>query len=182
MAALLEPGLESAHLVLLGYGELRDTFIQASVDPRWRGRVHVLDPVSTTDLLMWVASADIGVMPIQPTTLNHRLSTPNKLFECLMAGIPVVASDFPDIRRTVVEDPAGSLGIVCDPEDVTAIATSIRSILDLPEVELVAMGARCRQAAADRWNWDREGAVLIASYPTTTRRSAAQSAERTARE
>ena len=57
-----------------------------------------------TELLDWVAAADVVAMPIQPSTLNHRLTTPNKLFEALAAGVPVVASDLPGHGRDRARD------------------------------------------------------------------------------
>ena len=164
MEVLLEPGLEDAHLVLMGRGEMRDELLRASAEARWENRAHVLEPVLPSDLLPWVASADVGAMPLQPTTLNLRLSTPNKLFECLAAGTPVVASDFPAIRRIIVDNPGGPLGAVCDPSHVDAIAGAIRSILRLERSEMEALRARCSRAAADRWNWDQEAKTLISVY------------------
>ncbi len=87
MDALLQPGLQHAHLILLGFGEMRNRYVDVAAESTWGGRVHVLDPVPPADLLPWVASSTVGAMPIQPSTLNHRLSTPNKLFECIAAGI-----------------------------------------------------------------------------------------------
>ena len=164
MQVLLEPGLQDAHLVLMGFGEMQDEYTRASGEPHWGNRVHVLEPVRPTELLLWVASADIGAMPIQPATLNLRLSTPNKLFECLAAGTPVVASDFPAIRRIVVGDPSGVLGAVCDPADVRAIAEAIGSILRLAPTELAGLRRRCLRAADERWNWEFEARTLLAVY------------------
>ena len=178
MAALLEPGLEDAHLVLLGFGEMRHEYVRASSEARWRGRVHVLDPVTPVELLAWVASADIGVMPIQPTTLNHRLSTPNKLFECLAAGVPVIASDFPAVRQIVLDDPAGRLGAVCDPERVDALAEAILALLRLDSDKMMALRARCLRAGAKRWNWEREAETLISAYSTIIRRSGSERGSR----
>ena len=59
------------------------------------GTLTLAAAVPPEELLPWVAAADVVAMPIQPTTLNHRLTTPNKLFEALAAGVPVVASDLP---------------------------------------------------------------------------------------
>ena len=164
MQVLLEPGLQDAHLVLMGFGEMQDEYTRASGEPQWGNRVHVLEPVRPTELLLWVASADIGAMPIQSATLNLRLSTPNKLFECLAAGTPVVASDFPAIRRIVVGDPSGVLGAVCDPADVRAIAEAIGSILRLAPTELAGLRRRCLRAADERWNWEFEARTLLAVY------------------
>ena len=62
---------------------------------------------------------------------NERLSTPNKLFESMAVGLPVVSSDFPERRRIILGDPEGPLGAVCDPTSPEAIATAIRSVVDL---------------------------------------------------
>ncbi len=164
MEALHQPGLGDAHLVLMGTGELRDAYRTAAADSRWNGRLHVLDPVLPAELLGWVASADVGAMPLQPSTLNLRLSTPNKLFECLAAGTPVVASDFPALRRIIVDDPDGPLGAVCDPTRVDLVAVAIRSILELPPADRSALRKRCSRAARIRWNWAREAETLVALY------------------
>jgi alpha-maltose-1-phosphate synthase len=164
LEAMLEPGLEDAHMVFMGDGPLRERCLEAATAPRWGGRVHVLDPVPPSDLLPWVASAEIGAMPYQSSSLNNRLSTPNKLFECLAAGIPVIASDFPTLRRIIVDNPGGPLGAVCDPSDVQAIAASIRSLMRLTPDEMAVLRDRCRVAAEERWNWGREAQTLVAVY------------------
>ena len=116
--AILEPGLERVHAVFMGYGSQRDWLLEQAADPRYGGRLHVVAAVPPGELLDWVVDADVGVMPIQASTLNHRLSTPNKLFECLAAGVPVVASDFAEMRRIVLDDRFGPLGELCDPASV----------------------------------------------------------------
>ncbi len=163
MEAILRPGLERAHLVLIGPGAARDHYVAMADSAPWRARVHVLDPVPPHDLLPWVASADVGAMPIERSTINHYLSTPNKLFECLAAGTPVVASDFPAMRNVVV-DPAGALGIVCDPSSTASVAEALTAILDLDPEASRALRERCAAAARDRWNWQQEAAVLVGRY------------------
>jgi glycosyltransferase involved in cell wall biosynthesis len=161
-AALLRPGLERVHLVLLG--KRTPTVEPILADARLAGRVHLLPPVEPDAVLDWVAGADVAAMPIQPTSLNHRFSTPNKLFESLAAGVPVVSSDFPIRRRIVVDDPDGPLGGVCDPTDPDAIADVIRSIVTLDPAARADLRERCRKAARDRWNWEAESERLVALY------------------
>jgi glycosyltransferase involved in cell wall biosynthesis len=139
-----------------------------AADPRYGGRFHVLDAVPPDALPEWVASADIGVMPIQASTLNHRLSTPNKLFECLAAGTPVVVSDFPDMRRIVLEDPDGPLGATCDPTSPAGIAAAIHEVLDRDPAATADLRVRCLRAAHDRWSWEAESARLVALYADLT--------------
>ncbi|MEO5941177.1 MAG: glycosyltransferase family 4 protein [Candidatus Limnocylindrales bacterium] len=160
--ALLEPDLAAVHLVLLGKRT-------AVVEPilamsALAGRVHLLPAVAPDEVLEWVAGADVASMPIQPTSLNHRLSTPNKLFESLSAGVPVVSSDFPVRRSIVIDDPDGPLGAVCDPTSPGAIARAIGSIVELSEPDRADLRARCLKAARERWNWETESGHLIAVY------------------
>ena len=164
LAAILEPGLEEVHLVVLGPGELREVYQTMMADDRFAGRAHILEAVPPDELLSWVQDADVGAVLIQRTTLNHYLSTPNKLFECLAVGVPVVASDFPTMKKIVLGDPAGPLGAVVDPTDPAAIAAAIRSIVNLDSRSAAELRNRCRNAARDRWNWEVESSRLVALY------------------
>lgn len=160
--AMTKPALAMAHMVFLGYRTVfLEPLIEAFPDPE---RIHVLPAVDPDEVLPWVAGADVDVMVFQPTELNNIVSTPNKLFESIAAGVPVVSSDFPVRRRIVMEDPAGPLGAVCDPTDPDAVAAAIASILDRSPDERQAMRARCTAAAAERWNWEIEGAKLAGVY------------------
>jgi glycosyltransferase involved in cell wall biosynthesis len=159
------PLLPGVHLVCLGYGVL-EPFLRARLAEA-DGRLHVLPAVPPEALLEWVASADVVAMPIQPTTLNHRLTTPNKLFEALAAGVPIVASDLPGMAPIVRETGAG---VVCDPTDPAAVAAAIRRILELPEADRRAMGERGREAARTRYNWRAQMDVLLAEYGRLTGR------------
>ena len=158
-ACLDEPGLERAHLVFMGSGP---SSTQVAGLAASNERIHLLPPVAPGVLLDWVAGADVVVAPIQPTTLNHRLSSPNKVFEAIAAGVPVVASDLPGIRPVVLGDPDQPLGALADPDDIPAFAAALRRILELPAEEAAALRARCLAAAGDRWNWETESAALLA--------------------
>ena len=164
LEALQEPGLERAHFIAMGPGEARAEFEALLAEPRWGGRAHLLPPVPPSDLLLWVASADVGGAVIQATTHNHLNSTPNKLFECLAAGVPVVASDFPAMRPIVMDNPDGPLGTVADPASPRSIAAALRSLLDATPEEVATLRARCRRAATERWNWEVESAKLVRLY------------------
>jgi glycosyltransferase involved in cell wall biosynthesis len=154
-----------AVLVLLGYGYLLDEVIQRAADPRFAGRVHVLPAVAPTELLDWVASADVVAMPIQPTTLNHRLTTPNKLFEAIAAGVPVVASDLPGMAPTVRDAKAG---LLVDPADPKAIAAACRELLAVDPAAAAARRAEITVAAHETYNWERQLEVLLAEYGRIT--------------
>jgi glycosyltransferase involved in cell wall biosynthesis len=165
-----DPRLRAAHLVLMGDGVMAPRLRTLGAEPESAGRVHLLPSVPPEELLRWVASADACVMPNQPRTLNERLSTPNKLFEALAAGVPVVSSDFPARRRIIVGDPLGPLGAVCDPTDPAALAAAIAAVALLPQPELAALRARCLAAAHARYAWEAQLPILLAAYARVTGR------------
>lgn len=157
----------SAVLVLMGYGILEPMLRERAADPAAEGRIRLLPPVPPDELLAWVACADVVAMPIQPSTLNHRLTTPNKLFEAMAAGVPVVASDLPGMA-TIVR--ATACGLLCDPADPASIATALRTILDAPHEERLAYGRRGLEASHTEYSWERQAAILLAEYGRLTGR------------
>ena len=164
LVAIRDPRLAAAHLVFLGYGPLEATLRAAAAEPALAGRVHVLKAVPPEVLDRWVSGADVGMCTVLPSTLNHRISTPNKLFESIGAGVPVVASNFATMRDILLGDPDGPLGAVCDPTNPQEVATAIHSILSMSPIECAALRARCIRAAAARWNWEAQAASLTELY------------------
>ena len=159
------PEVPNATLVLMGYGYLEDEIRSRAADPAIRERVAVLPAVPPTELLDWVAGADVVAMPIQPTTLNHRLTTPNKLFEAMAAGVPVVASDLPGMAPIVGEV---DCGVLVDPTDPHAIAAACRRLLEESPEAAAQRRARILRAAHDAYNWEGQLDVLLAEYGRLT--------------
>jgi glycosyltransferase involved in cell wall biosynthesis len=156
------------HLVLLGYGPLEASLRSQSTAPGLSGRLHLLPAVPPSALLDWVASADVAAMPIQATTLNHRLTTPNKLLEAIAAGVPVVASNLPGMAGIVEET---GCGVFCDPADPGSVAAAIRSVLDAPPAEREARRERTLAAARGPYSWEAQLEILLAEYGRLTGRS-----------
>ena len=110
----------------------------------------------------WTASADVLVMAIQPTTLNHRYTTPQKLFESLAAGVPVVASDLPGMAPIVR---ATGAGVLCDPTSPASIAEAITTIVTAPAAERLALRERALRAAHERYNWEAQVGHAVLALP-----------------
>ena len=159
------PLVPGATLVLMGYGILEPTLKAWEADPATGGRIRLMGAVPPDQLHDWVAAADVAAMPIQGDTLNHRLTTPNKLFEAMAAGVPAVVSDLPGMRAIVNE--TGS-GILVDPTDTRAIADAIPRIVQLPEDEWLAWRQRCLDAAHERYNWETQVQALLDEYGRLT--------------
>lgn len=152
--------LPGVHLVLLGDGGLADDLRLRARERGVTERVHFAVPVPPDQVVDFAAGAQVGVSPVLGTSLNYRYSLPNKLFQYMAAGIPVVASDLPQVRE-VVE--GSGCGMVADTSRPEAIADAIASVLADP-VEARAMGERGRRAVVERYNWDASASVLLEAY------------------
>ena len=119
--------VERAVLVFLGNGTLRHQLEGKVEKLALHDKVRFLPPVPPDELLPVTAGADFGVTLLEDTCLNHRFALPNKLFEYLITGLPVLASDLPEIRR-VVED--FNVGKVVNPTDRMALATALQHMTD----------------------------------------------------
>lgn len=138
------------HVVFLGSGE--PAFAAELVDLAQRlgveDRVRLVDSVGLDELLAWTREADVGVALLEDTCLNHRLALPNKLFEYLAAGVPVVVSDLPELRRIVNHY---NIGWTATPGDARAIAEAIGRALDARDDPRLHEGL-ARAAAELRWS------------------------------
>ena len=91
---------------------------------------------------------------------NHIQAQPNKMFEYMAAGIPVIASDFP-LWRDLIE--GTECGLVVNPLKPGEIAGAIEFVLTHPD-EAEAMGRRGREAVETRYNWESEASKLLRLY------------------
>jgi len=107
-----------SHLVFLGYGKLsRDLKLLS----KKYMNIHVHDAVAHDKVVDIAKSADVGLCLIQNVSLSDYYCLPNKLFEYCFAGIPVLASNFPDILKIIKQY---KLGISVD-LDVDSVAEGI---------------------------------------------------------
>ncbi len=146
-------------MVVIGYGYHRPVLESMVRQRGWTDRVRFFGPVPNHELISWTASADLGVCCIVGTSPSYFHSLPNKLFEYLMAGVPVIASDFPGMGGITRE---ADVGEVADPEDPVSIAAAMRKVLDDPEAQ--DRYRRNAEIAVDRYNWAVEAQRLVDLY------------------
>lgn len=161
VAALDEPVLRDlgAVAVFMGFGRLEAWLRErALADP---GRVMVLPPVPPEELLPWTASADVTFVGQPPRTLNQRYNLPNKLFESLMAGVPVVVSEGNEQCRLVSRERVGACADIDAPRSV---AEALAGILGAPQTERIALREHCRTVALERYSWERNVEGLTGLY------------------
>lgn len=159
VAALgLLPPSSSVRLTLLGEFFDERFARQLETMPGW-SRVDYFGFQPRGPMVRHLFECQAGLVLFHPDR-SHVAAQPNKLFEYMAAGMPVIASDFP-LWRQIIEQ--SGCGILVDPLDPAAIADAIAWTAEHPK-EAVAMGERGRAAAMRWWNWERESQRLLGFY------------------
>lgn len=155
LAFIEDPGV--LFLVLGGAG----AGFWADVESGGHGeRVEVIDALPFDQMLEYLAVADIGITPLQPSDKNTFYSLARKFLEYIAAGIPVIVSDFPEYRSLINQF---HLGLLVDPEDPREIAGAIRKLAqDVPLRK--QMGQNAARAFDVELNWELESTKLFDLY------------------
>jgi glycosyltransferase involved in cell wall biosynthesis len=126
-------------------------------------RVEFLPPVAPDRVVDALAGADLGLSLFQPVCLSHELTLPNKLFEYLAAGLPILSSDMSVSAEFVRRHGVGEVVPATSP---SAIAAGVRSLLApgrrdelAPHIEL----------AAREFSWEAERRELLEAYTAAAR-------------
>lgn len=130
--------------------------------PGWE-RVENMGFLSRSDVGRLLGRSRVGLVLLHPAP-NHTEAQPNKLFEYMAAGLPVVASDFP-LWRELIE--GLGCGLVVNPQNPKEIAGAISTLLEDP-ARARAMGRRGREAVAAKYNWNIEARHFLDLYEQVT--------------
>ncbi|WP_081619788.1 glycosyltransferase family 4 protein [Thioalkalivibrio sp. ALJT] len=155
-AATRIPG---AAFVFIGGGRMAAELAEQVDTLGLGGRVRFIPTVSLEELPLYTASADIGVQALENTCLNHFTTDSNKLFEYIAAGLPVVASDFPEIRKIVRTH---EVGLLVPSDDTDALVEAIERLVR-DEALRARFAANARLAAA-ALNWEEQEHKLVELY------------------
>lgn len=151
--------VSEAEFVFIGGGRLERELYQYAENCGVGRRVHFIPKLSLEELLYFTASADIGVQPIENTCLNHYTTDSNKLFEYVMAELPIVASDLPEIRKVVNQ---GRLGELVEVGNVAALSSALKKLVESPSLR--KMYARNAENVKSDFCWEAQEELLVNLY------------------
>jgi len=132
--------------------------IAAKTDPR--PEITMTGYLPYREMYETLCEGSIGLLVFQPDYYNAFIGLPNKLFDYMLCGLPVVASDFPEIRKVVGD---AGCGVLVDPTDPDAIAEAIVYLFEHSD-EARRMGENGRKAVLDRYNWGEMEKRLLQTY------------------
>ena len=133
------------HIVFMGFGESVEEVKEISKSYK---NIHFQGAVPYKEISRYTSGADVGLSLLQNNCLNHYYCLPNKLFEYILAGIPVIVSDFPDMKNIVLPN---NFGWVTDP-NVSSVIELINGIT----TEEVKRTQKNVQQNRTKYNWEQE--------------------------
>ncbi|HCU80392.1 MAG TPA: hypothetical protein DGN60_04415 [Chloroflexi bacterium] len=156
---------ENTHFVMVGQQDfiyLEPILYEAGILSLEK-RIHSYGPVPADDVANWLSSADIAIIPIENAGSSYYYSAPTKMFEAIMAGIPQVSSNFPEIRRVVMGNDIGPVGKLINPRDEKEIGTTISGIL-ADKSEYKKYQGNAELLAKNVCKWEVEEKKLLSLY------------------
>jgi glycosyltransferase involved in cell wall biosynthesis len=120
-------------------------------------RVHFVNPVGPGQVVEYLRGVDVGLIPIL-SYASHEMALPNKLFEYLHAGVPVVSSELQSLGEFLR---ATGVGVTFPPEDAKALAAAVRVVL--ADHERFAAAAGDPELLAT-YSWSRQADELRRIY------------------
>lgn len=147
--------IDGAELWLAGDGDLAQELKELVSTLKLESKVKFLGRLPLQELNEVTHKADLGISLEEDLGLNYRFALPNKLFDYIQAGVPVLVSDLPEMRR-VVDD--FNIGACIGFAERSQLAKIIQDSLFNDEKRRVWFSNM--KAAADELNWNREEKVL----------------------
>lgn len=152
-------GDQNKVIVFMGSGPLE---IKIKEYQRGYKNIFYHDAVPPSELLNFTSSADYGILFYENTCVNHNLCSPNKMFEYIMAGIPVISADLYEMKRLLQ---MYGIGIVASANDVDGF---LKAVKQTDEIDYTDLQLNVKKAAG-QFNWEQQEKVLLAAYQSLLR-------------
>jgi len=146
-------------LHLIGNGELEQVLKNLVLSNHQQERIFFHDFIPTTELISTSAQGDLGVVLFEASSLNYAAALPNKFFEYMMAGLPILCSNIETFAYYIDKY---KCGLCVDPDDIQTLSQVITGML-MDEDRLKVWKANSLRAA-EELNWENEQKKLIQIY------------------
>lgn len=153
------PHFKEGTLVLIGDGKIKKELQNMVKEMNLEEKVKFHPKVPVGDLPKYTRNGYLGFQVLNNVCFNHYSASSNKLFEYMMAGVPVVACSFPEIQRVVEGD---GTGVSVDSHDPISIANGVNWLLEHQE-QYEEMKEKSVKASK-KYNWDKEKNIFLDLY------------------
>ncbi|KGM46066.1 glycosyltransferase [Neobacillus niacini] len=153
------PMFKEGVLVLVGDGKIKKDLQEMVKEMNLEEKVKFHPKVPLLALPKFTRNGYIGFQVLNNVCFNHYSASSNKLFEYMMAGVPVVACDFPEIKKVVDQE---QTGITVDSHNPMEIADAVNKILSNPRLR--EKYSKNSFAARNSYNWEEEKQEFLNVY------------------
>lgn len=150
-------------LLILGNGPLLSKLRSKVSEYELGNRIFFHPSVPLKVLAHYTKQANIGLVFLEDLNLNQHLALPNKLFEYMSVGLPIVASNLPEISAIVSKY---NIGIVAQSHAPADIVDAILKLTESENMHLCSQNSK--KAFLDQYNWTKESIKLINEYSELT--------------
>jgi len=152
-------GLENVFLLVVGSGDVFDLLQEKAAALALTGRVRFVNKLPWAEMMRYTKAADVGLSLDKNNNMNYRFSLPNKLFDYISAGVPVIAGDLPEVTRIITDHTCGIIIPQISPEEIIQAIKLLKSNPDL--LNVLKQNA---QAASVTLNWENESQKVKTIY------------------
>ncbi len=151
--------VENAILLIIGSGDVMEVLKKMVNDLKLDSKVKFIGKVPFQKLIQYTRHADLGLTLDKDTNINYKYSLPNKLFDYIHAGVPVLSSSLVEIKKIIDEYEIGDCIASHEPKH---IADKINGILR--DENKAALWKKNTKIASEKLNWENEEKVLVEVY------------------
>ena len=142
------------HIVFMGYGLFENRIKEYESD---FSNVHFQSAVGFHEVISYTKSADVGICLLTNTCLSYFLALPNKLFEYVTSGLPVIVNDFPEMGSFVDKYECGWKVAINE-------LSSITDLIEGMSKEDIKKKGENALKCKNRFGWHKEEEVLLEIY------------------
>lgn len=145
-------------LGIAGEGPMKGELSDMVQDLGLQNRVTLHGHISIENLPSYTQKAALGLSLEEAYSKSYQLATPNKLFDYMQSGIPVLVSSLPEMKRIVTDNGVGEV-LAEEEREPEEVAKRIRAIVE-DAVQWQAYRQKCLEAAAELC-WEKESELLL---------------------
>jgi glycosyltransferase involved in cell wall biosynthesis len=151
--------LDDCYLMIIGGGDVLPVLKRMVGEMHIDDRVRFLPRMPYANMMAYTQLAELGFILDKDTNLNYRYCLPNKLFDFIQAGVPIVASHLVEIEKIIKKY---HIGLFIPDHQPTSIAETIKA--GLSDASLRAVWQEGLAQAAEDLCWENEQQTLIEIY------------------